>query len=210
MRERGYTSQNAGRKILSCAAIACLGMGTLARGEIVEFVAIPTGTCAGTASTATGEGTFSLDTATGDVTFDIQLTGITPVEMHIHAPSNECFFVQFAGVRIVLPIGTNVSGTFNANQELMDWMLDGKSWFVVHTGAQQHIEIIGHLDRQCPNDCSGHGTCFEGTCVCDQGWIGVDCSISAPVPTVSTWGMMAMTLLLLGGATLVMRQRQVA
>ncbi len=210
MRNRECALQDAGRRILSWAVIACLGMGASTHGEIVDFTAIPTGTCAGTASTATGVGTFSLDTATGDVTFDIQMTGITPNEMHIHAPAAECFFVQFAGVRIVLPTGTDVSGTFNANQELMDWMLDEKSWFVVHTGAQSTIEIIGHLIRQCPNDCSGHGTCVLGACLCEPDWSGDDCSIEQVVPTVSTWGLLAMTLLLLGGATLVMKHRQVA
>ena len=28
----------------------------------------------------------------------------------------------------------------------------------------------------CPNNCSYHGKCFYGTCLCDEGYYGVDCS----------------------------------
>lgn len=197
-----------GRSILRCAVIACMGVAATANGEIVEFTAIPTGTCAGTGSSATGLATFSLDTATGDVTYDIQLTGITPTEMHIHAPADECFLVQFAVIRFVFPPGANISGTFNANPELMGWMLGGQSWLVVHTAPFGAIEIIGHLDRQCPGDCSGHGMCLNGTCLCDSGWSGEDCTIEHVIPAVSTWGLLAMTLLLLVAATVLLRDRQ--
>jgi hypothetical protein len=29
-----------------------------------------------------------------------------------------------------------------------------------------------------PQDCSGHGTCRNGTCICDKGYIGSDCALS--------------------------------
>ena len=28
----------------------------------------------------------------------------------------------------------------------------------------------------CPNNCSFHGRCFYGTCMCDEGYYGIDCS----------------------------------
>ncbi len=30
---------------------------------------------------------------------------------------------------------------------------------------------------ECPNECSGQGTCESGSCICDAGWDGSDCSI---------------------------------
>ena len=130
--------------------------------------------------------------------------------MHVHAPATECFLARFAGVRVVLPTGTSVSGTFNVDQQLMGWMLDGESWLIVHTAPDGAAEILGRLDRQCPNDCSGHGTCVQGACVCDFGWSGEDCSAELDVPTVSSWGLLALTLLLLAGATLMLRRREAA
>lgn len=29
----------------------------------------------------------------------------------------------------------------------------------------------------CPNECSGHGECVQGTCLCDDGYEGEDCSL---------------------------------
>jgi hypothetical protein len=30
------------------------------------------------------------------------------------------------------------------------------------------------------NNCSGHGICQNGTCVCDRGWDYFDCSVKIP------------------------------
>ncbi|XP_077867937.1 von Willebrand factor D and EGF domain-containing protein-like [Saccoglossus kowalevskii] len=43
------------------------------------------------------------------------------------------------------------------------------------------VTILGNL---CPADCSGHGNCVEGACICDDDYGGTDCSVDlneAPV-----------------------------
>lgn len=49
---------------------------------------------------------------------------------------------------------------------------------------------VALIAPECPNDCSGHGVCTVGKCVCETGWGGVDCSKQVvPVPSASTWGL---------------------
>ena len=31
-------------------------------------------------------------------------------------------------------------------------------------------------DKTCSDDCNGHGTCKDGKCICDTGYIGVSCN----------------------------------
>lgn len=51
-------------------------------------------------------------------------------------------------------------------------------------------KAVGDLtieEISCKNNCSGHGQCPSGSCTCDQGWTGVDCSIApAKAPVVET------------------------
>ncbi|XP_041368567.1 uncharacterized protein LOC121382945 isoform X2 [Gigantopelta aegis] len=36
----------------------------------------------------------------------------------------------------------------------------------------------------CSNDCSGNGRCSQGECICNNNWIGEDCSVNATQPPV--------------------------
>lgn len=38
-------------------------------------------------------------------------------------------------------------------------------------------------------DCSGHGTCSEGTCRCAAGWWGINCALAADVPSVQPFSV---------------------
>lgn len=76
----------------------------------------------------------------------------------------------------------------------------------VGTGAV----LVFNVQADCSgvNDCSTHGTCVAtDTCSCDSGWIGPDCSMAAPVPAVSTWGMLIIGLLMSTAYTLASRHR---
>ena len=53
----------------------------------------------------------------------------------------------------------------------------------------------------CPNDCSGQGTCFADTCICDVGWSDDDCSMKVvPIPSLSPWGVFTLGSGLLSAA----------
>ncbi|XP_019631534.1 PREDICTED: teneurin-3-like isoform X1 [Branchiostoma belcheri] len=55
------------------------------------------------------------------------------------------------------------------------------SWiFAVYNGAGQTLEgTISFVttEASCPNDCSNHGECVDGTCACLASWAGDDCSL---------------------------------
>lgn len=58
-----------------------------------------------------------------------------------------------------------------------------------------------------PPDCSNNGSCDNGTCICDPGWSGPDCATpEMAVPTISGWGITAMTLLLMTAGSALCRK----
>ena len=39
--------------------------------------------------------------------------------------------------------------------------------------------VLGFVRAECPNACSGHGSCgSHDMCTCDRNWQGADCSLS--------------------------------
>jgi len=38
------------------------------------------------------------------------------------------------------------------------------------------------MDLLCLNECSGHGQCSRGVCLCAEGWLGHDCSVDVSAP----------------------------
>ena len=47
---------------------------------------------------------------------------------------------------------------------------------------QEQLDQIQSSLESCPNECSGNGVCLSGSCLCDAGFSGVDCSVSTACP----------------------------
>eukprot|EP00899_Mesostigma_viride_P028348 jgi/Mesvir1/8699/Mv02635-RA.1 len=63
----------------------------------------------------------------------------------------------------------------------------GHRWEISHLFPCWYPEQVGplcgiRLPSICVNQCSGHGACDRGFCVCEQGYFGVDCSIPVRSP----------------------------
>ena len=49
-----------------------------------------------------------------------------------------------------------------------------------------HVAAMATITLACVADCSGHGSCYNGTCVCDAGYQGVGCADLQEV-SARTW-----------------------
>ena len=193
--------------ICAVALAGCLGSSDSASVTLRQFTMSPDAGCTVSGSSATVTGTLTLDTDTGEVSFNISLVGLTPIQQHIHAPGESCTEGFASSIMVILPTGTEVSGTYTLAPALQEFMLQGQHWFIAHTLDQVEGEILGRIIPVCPNDCSEHGTCTLGVCNCDIGWSGQDCSIAAVIPTVSNWGLIITALLTLTSACVLLRTR---
>ena len=180
-----------------------------ARAESHTFTVSLDGRCAGTNSAATGEGTFTLDTETGKVLYEIRLRGLIPDVVQVHGPADVCINALGVGNEIIFPFKNGISGSFTISPADVEPMLLAKLWILGHTELFLAGDILGQILPDCPNVCSGRGTCDVGECTCDPGWIGDACGVDATIPTLSQWGLATMTALLvvIGGLTVLKRAR---
>lgn len=150
-----------------------------ARASVLEFDVDISGTCAATGSPGTGTGTFTLDTNTGLLEWEIVISGLTSPEIgaHIHGP-----ITPGCGA---MGNGEIVLGLSSGSPKIGSATLTAQQQQELSDGLY-YVNI--HTDAFLSGEISGE---IEGP----------------PVPTVSTWGMIALALLVLTGATIGIRYR---
>ncbi len=160
--------------------LACaLSVTAAARAPVLEFHTDLNGTCAATGSPASGTGSFRLDTNTGLFEWEIVFSGLTSPEFtaHIHGP--------------ITP-GCGAMG----NGDVLVGLPIGspKIGFTTLTAPQQQDLLDGlfyvaiHTDAFLSGEIAGE-------------------IAGPPVPTVSLWGLIALALSVLTGATIGIRHQ---
>ena len=133
----------------ACATIV-LFICTTARADLIEFTAELDGaqaaSCAGTGSSGTGSGTFTLNTDTGVVSYNVTISGLGSDAglSHVHGPAVECFT---GGTPVyTLPRGSPKIGTSPplTAQEQAD-MIAGLHYVNIHTADFVGGEIRGQI-----------------------------------------------------------------
>ena len=80
--------------------------------------------------------------------------------------------------------GRGLRGTLLENC-ILDLSLTGDATVVEQQAFQQGLNMVESsfsclinqlIVGKCPNDCSNHGQCANGTCICVSTWTGEDCS----------------------------------
>ncbi len=106
-----------------------------------NFSATINGVNAGTASPATGNGTFTIDTSANTLSFNINIAGLTngiasETSAHIHGPNQALF---------TLPLGSPKTGTWNYAEALEADILAGNMRVEIHTPLFPLGEIAGPI-----------------------------------------------------------------
>lgn len=76
------------------------------------------------------------------------------------------------------------TGQMLVNVTLLQYLDTGRWFLSVYNDDLRPHEIILTVEEAegistaCPNDCSGHGSCYLGKCDCIDGFEGIDCSKS--------------------------------
>ncbi len=130
-----------------------LSVGTLlisvarAQADFIEFVADITAACAGTNSTASGFGVFSLNTQSGLFTWHIEHT-IEATFAHIHGPiAQACGSMGGGSIQVGLEVVSPMDGSTVFNATKQQQVLDGLYYVNIHSDEFSAGEISGVIVR---------------------------------------------------------------
>ncbi len=167
---------------IPCAILIGLLLASRAPAEVIQFTATLNGGQAnecndgGTGSDGTGSGALALDTETGVVSYEITFTGLGSPENAAHV-HGPAEACAGAGILYGLPPGSPKVGISPAlTAEEQADMRAGRHYVNIHSDNFSGGEIRGQI--------------FEAD----------------PIPTISEWGLAAMTLLVLGAGTIVLKR----
>lgn len=167
------------RRIPCAILIGLLGV-SRAPAEVIQFTATLDGVqaeeCNGTGSAGTGSGTFALDSETGVVSYEITFTGLGSAENAAHVHGPAESCVG-AGILYGLPPASpKVGMSPPLTAEEQADMRAGRHYVNIHSDTFPGGEIRGQILE------------------------------AGDIPTISEWGLAAMTLLVLGAGTIVLKR----